>query len=213
MFARRILVVEDEALLRDLLVETCERRGFLARGAGTASDALDAIGEFDPDLVVLDIDLGGGPSGFDIGLEIEMHRPDIGRLYLTRFADRRAAGFTQAPRGRVGYLHKNSISSLETLMTAVESMFDDKTRPPRDDLDKSQPLASLSDAQVEVLKLASEGLSNQAIARVRGTSESAVESLFTGVFRVLEIERSEGVNRRAMAIKNFVDVCGAPLSN
>lgn len=51
---KRVLVVDDEADLRDLLVYNLEQHGFSAHGAGTALAALAAMAELEPDLVVLD---------------------------------------------------------------------------------------------------------------------------------------------------------------
>lgn len=211
MFARRVLIVEDDPFLRGLLVEVCTSRNFETRGAGSFSEALRAFGELDPDLVVLDIDLGSGPSGFDLGAILEDQHPEIPRLYLTRFADLRAAGYENSPSGRVGYLHKESIDSIDAFLESVHSMFKDDIDPRRDDRSQQRPLATLSSAQLEVLRLASSGLSNAAIARKRSTSESAIEGLWTGIFRSLQLDRSEGINLRVAAITKYVEANGLPL--
>lgn len=62
-FVRRVLVVEDEALLRALLKSTLATHGF---EVDTASDAVSAsrmMKAFDPDVMVVDIDLGEGALG------------------------------------------------------------------------------------------------------------------------------------------------------
>jgi DNA-binding NarL/FixJ family response regulator len=210
MFARRVLIVEDDPFLRGLLVEVCASRNFETRGAGSFSEALGAFGELDPDLVVLDIDLGPGPSGFDFGAILEDEHPEIARLYLTRFADLKAAGYQHSPTGRVGYLHKESIQSIDDFMDSVQSMFKDDIEPRRDDRSQQRPLGALSSAQIEVLRLASSGLSNGAIARRRSTSESAIEGLWTGIFRSLQLDRSEGINLRVAAIKRYIEANGLP---
>lgn len=211
VFTRRILIVEDDHMLRDLLVEALSSRDFDTRGASTYSEAQSVFAELDPDLVVLDIDLGAGPSGFDFGGVLEREHPEIPRLYLTRFSDLRSAGYRSEPTGRVGFLNKASISSLDTFVDTVHSMFKDDVEPRRDDRADGRPLAVLSAAQIEVLRLASSGLSNAAIARQRSTSESAIESLWTGIYRALELERTGGLNLRAAAIIRFVETSGLPL--
>jgi DNA-binding response OmpR family regulator len=61
----RVLVVEDEEAVRDLLVEYLEMRGFETEGAPTAVAGLAAMRERRPDLVVLDVHLPGAMSGVD----------------------------------------------------------------------------------------------------------------------------------------------------
>jgi len=58
--ARRILVVEDEPLLRDLIAKSVEASGFIVSTAANAADAKRAIKVSDPDALVLDIELGPG---------------------------------------------------------------------------------------------------------------------------------------------------------
>lgn len=208
---RRILVVEDEVLLRDLIVDACTRHGFDTRGAATAMEARNAVSEFDPDLVVLDIDLGDGPSGADLGHLLERQHPDIALLYLTRFADLRAAGYGSTPGTSVGYLHKEAITSTDELMMQVNAMFRPEVSARRDDLAPGHPLDVLTDAQLDVLRLTSLGLSNRAIAAQRNTSESAVEAHLTAIFRILSVARSPEVNQRVAAIRWYVEAVGRPL--
>jgi DNA-binding NarL/FixJ family response regulator len=95
-------------------------------------------------------------------------------------------------------------------MDSVQSMFKDDIDPRRDDRNQQRPLADLTSAQLEVLRLASSGLSNAAIAQRRSTSESAIEGLWTGIFRSLQLDRSEGINLRVAAIKKYVEANGRP---
>ena len=65
MFARHVVVVEDESLLRDLIAKSLEAAGFTVSTAANAADAKRACAAVDPDAVVVDIELGAGPNGFD----------------------------------------------------------------------------------------------------------------------------------------------------
>ena len=61
----RIMLVDDEPLIIDSLTYSLQREGFEVQSVGDGSVALQAIEEFQPDLVVLDIMLPG-MSGFEI---------------------------------------------------------------------------------------------------------------------------------------------------
>lgn len=55
----RVMVVEDDRALGELLVEELEAEGYAASQWETAEAALDAIDDFEPDLVVSDLQLPG----------------------------------------------------------------------------------------------------------------------------------------------------------
>jgi PAS domain S-box-containing protein len=55
--ARRVLVVEDNADLRELLTTYLSEAGFDVRGEGDGASALEAVGDFDPEVVILDVGL------------------------------------------------------------------------------------------------------------------------------------------------------------
>ena len=57
--AHRIMIVEDDASLAELLVEELEAEGHEARAFESAESALDALDAFEPDVVVSDLQLPG----------------------------------------------------------------------------------------------------------------------------------------------------------
>lgn len=62
----RILAVEDDPTLREVVCELIEREGFReVRGAGTVADALTTFSTWRPDLLLIDIMLPDG-NGFDL---------------------------------------------------------------------------------------------------------------------------------------------------
>jgi DNA-binding response OmpR family regulator len=60
-----ILVVDDEGLVRDLLVRFLGLRGYHVRGAKDGVEALSMVAEFKPDLIVLDLVMPG-MSGIEV---------------------------------------------------------------------------------------------------------------------------------------------------
>ena len=59
MSARRVLVVDDEANIRQLLTDYLHRDGFEVEQAVSGEQALDALARREPDLVILDVRLPG----------------------------------------------------------------------------------------------------------------------------------------------------------
>jgi putative two-component system response regulator len=66
----RILVVDDEAAVRDGLQALLERKGYVVRAAESGANALDECVSFRPDLILLDV-LMPGQDGFDVCREIK----------------------------------------------------------------------------------------------------------------------------------------------
>lgn len=56
----RILIADDEAPIREMLKIACELDGHEVRAEMDAPDALAAYREFEPDLMILDINMPGG---------------------------------------------------------------------------------------------------------------------------------------------------------
>jgi CheY-like chemotaxis protein len=84
---RRVLVVEDEALVRLLVVQILEEAGYAVREAAEARSALELLrsGEF-IDLVVTDVGLPG-VNGKQLADQARGLRPDLKILFMTGYAD------------------------------------------------------------------------------------------------------------------------------
>jgi two-component system KDP operon response regulator KdpE len=60
-----VLIVEDDATLAHALARNLTARGYVIRSAGTVEEALSALQERTPGIVLLDIDLPDG-SGWEV---------------------------------------------------------------------------------------------------------------------------------------------------
>jgi DNA-binding NarL/FixJ family response regulator len=210
MYKRHVVVVEDEAFLRSLLAEYLEKAGFIVTTAATAADARRAIKSVDPDAVVLDIDLGPGPNGLDIGEALLAHSADIAVVYLTSLSDVRFVDESvRTINPRAAYLNKTRINDNNVLVEALESVLQDKgVTAYRHDKDADRPLADLSLTQIQILKLIAEGMTNQQIADVRKRSLSATEGTISRAFQALGVEPSMDGNARVLAARKFLTQSG-----
>lgn len=96
----RILVVEDDRDIAALVAYHLTKEGYQVRTAAGGAEALDAVSEERPDLVVLDVMLPGH-SGLDVLREIR-RRPDLADLPVIMLTARREetdriAGLEPAP--------------------------------------------------------------------------------------------------------------------
>jgi len=81
----RILIIEDESLLRLTIRTRLAREGYEIREAPNAKSGLAAVGEFHPHLVLLDYRLPDG-SGLDILKAIVEHHPDVVVILMTAYS-------------------------------------------------------------------------------------------------------------------------------
>jgi two-component system OmpR family response regulator len=78
----RILVVDDEPNIADVVSMALRFQGFAVQTAGTGRDALAAVRNFDPHLLVLDIMLPD-MEGFDVAERLGAQRAQLPIIFLT----------------------------------------------------------------------------------------------------------------------------------
>ena len=77
----KVLIVEDDAFIRGLIAEYLSKAGFAVTQASNAAEASRLIHLIDPDALVLDIDLGAGPSGIDLVKGLNLNSNEIGIVF------------------------------------------------------------------------------------------------------------------------------------
>src|SRR3954453_23105966 len=88
--AQRVVVADDDVLLREGVAGLLERAGFeIAGQAGDAADLLRVVRDERPDLVIVDIRMppGHDTDGLDAALVIRQELPEVGILVLSAHAE------------------------------------------------------------------------------------------------------------------------------
>ena len=204
-----MLVVEDEALVSLLLTDLLTRAGFEVTTCASAAEVNTLVKEFDPDVALLDINLGGGPSGLDVGHILHRAYPHVGLVFLTKFLDPRVRRERAIPPGSA-FLDKRAISDVDALINAIEQVLHNETAPTRHDVQSGGGLDVLTPTQLETLRLAALGWTNAAIARRRNTHERAVEKRLRAVYRALDVPVDGEVNPRVEAVRRYIAQAGLP---
>jgi signal transduction histidine kinase/ActR/RegA family two-component response regulator len=122
----RVLVVDDDATTRDALRGLLQRWDCVVQTAGSADAAVRAAALARPDLVLCDLDLGGGGDGMDVVRRLRIAHGPVCCAYVTgggspnRLAAARACGdpvlLKPAAPGRLRALlsHAAQVSATET---------------------------------------------------------------------------------------------------
>lgn len=209
-FTRLALVVDDDALIRGFLKEILSGAGFRVEAAASAVEARRILTDFDPDIALLDIDLGPGVNGIDLAHIIANKNALTTILFLTKFPDARSAGSdeTELPNN-AGFIRKEMVSNRDYLLSAVDDALRQE-KPMRHDQLPDRPLGKLTESQFEVLRLVAAGFTNNEIARRRNTTVSAVEQIFKSMTKQLGISPKDSVNPRIEATRIFIEAVGIP---
>jgi DNA-binding NarL/FixJ family response regulator len=201
-FKYRVVIVEDEDFTLNLLRDLLHEAGFNVEIARNVSLAIEKVKSFDPHAVVTDLNFGiNEPSGADLLEYVEKFHPWIGKVVLTSHASSNLAipYGVEIPEG-VTYLVKSELGSISELIDAVNGSIT------KSNLGNSKPVLEnnrivVSTTQGEILLLLAEGYTNSAIARKRGTSLRAVETLIQRTFASLDLNANEDFNPRILAAR------------
>jgi DNA-binding NarL/FixJ family response regulator len=207
-----LLIVEDEPLVRSLLVSLLEPKGGQIKAAANAAEARKITSDFTPDVAILDIELGDGPSGIDLAHVLRTQFPNIGLVFLTHIPEPRVVGVENRniPKN-AAYLRKDRMADTGVLEKAIEAAFKNRvSKDLRDDKNSSHKLTDVSRSQLDVLRLVAMGHSNQEIAAQRGTTVRAVEHLVKRAFAAAGVDSASPGNARVVAAREFIQVAGMP---
>ena len=198
----RVLIVDDHGIMRAGLRMLLESHpGFTVVGeASTCADALALATDTQPDVIVLDLDLGGENAMESIPMLLHT-APETRILILTGVRDPEI--HRQAIRhGAVGLVVKEM--AVETLLQAITKVragevwlestmiarvLGDLTRPqPAPQVSaEATKIARLTEREREVITLVGEGLRNKHIAERLYISEATIRHHLTAIFAKLDV--------------------------
>ncbi|MFZ4486965.1 MAG: response regulator [Candidatus Nanopelagicales bacterium] len=206
-------MVEDEPLMASLLADVLTGHGFEVRTAAEVSAARRAIDAFDPDMLLLDVSLGEGPTGIHLAHAMRLSRPDIAILVFTRHTDIASAttdGLALPPG--VGFLRKHLVSDQAYLIEAMEKVLGEQDNVVTEDKGAEDVFAFLGSSGSRALRLLAEGYDNEEIARRCGVSRKTVERWIEQIYRDLGIDTKGTLNPRVAAARRFFFAVGVPVA-
>lgn len=212
MAKTKVLVVEDESILRSLVSSQLTSQGYEVQTATSAAEARTVAESFRPDVYCLDIELGKGATGIDLAHAIRTTDPRASIVFLTNIPEPRFIGADakSIPRD-AAYLYKPRINDPSELAIAIESARRKKVDSKlRDDKNPTHDLKNVSRSQLDVLHMVALGMSNAEIANARGTTLRAVENLINRACEAANIQKDFGSNQRVKAARTFIRVAGLP---
>ncbi len=195
----RIVLADDHPMIQAAVEAMLRGSDYeLAAKAGTGAEALQAIEEQDPEIVVLDIQMPEG-TGLDVLRKIRASGDNRKVVLLTASIDE--AGFAESLKLAVdGVLLKTSdpallIDCLDSVK-AGDEWIDPLLNAEAARADNSRDRSILSPRETELVKLVRRGMRNRDIAQQLGITEGTVKVYLHSVF-----EKTGVANRTELAIR------------
>ena len=199
---RRLLIIEDDRLLRDHLVRaTSGSPEWSVIAAGNLAAARAQLAKYSIDAVFLDLGLPDG-DGLNLISEFRQANPACEILVITVFADEKRV-ISSLEAGASGYILKSDLADYAgRLVSIIESggspispsiarSLINRLRPPPESAENQ---GLLSQREAEVLQLCSKGLRYAEIAEVLGVSSHTVNTHLKSGYRKLMVHsRAEAV--------------------
>jgi two-component system, NarL family, response regulator DevR len=197
----RILLVDDHIIVRLGLMTLLDGQPDMQviGEAGTAAEAVDAVGRLQPDVVLMDIRLPG-EGGIEATRQVTARFPKSKVVMLTSFADDELV-MRAINAGAVGYVLKQI--GTDELLRAIraaargEALLDPSTTArllsrvrEAERKDEQDAFREFSDREMDVLKYLARGKTNSEIGRLLNLSEKTVGNYVSSMFEKL------GLNNR-----------------
>jgi DNA-binding NarL/FixJ family response regulator len=211
---RRVIVADDDVLLREGLASLLERAGYRLVGqAGDGSELLRLARELRPDLVIVDIRMP--PTHSTEGLEtagvIREELPETAILILSAHVEIAHAMTLLASGSRSGYLLKSRVTDIDEFLETLDhvcrggSVLDPSLVQALVSARRVEdPLDPLTPREREVLALMAEGRSNAGIGRRLWVTEGTVENHVHNVMAKLRLPETNDDHRRVLAVIAFL---------
>ena len=199
----RVLLVEDEDFTRTMVGEMLSSSGITVRPVASVAEALNVIDEFDPNVVLTDLDLGDGPDGADLLTKVAEERPWTGMVVMTAHASPELA-INDASRipEQAGYIVKSEIHSIQNLISVIQESIIMPGNFNGSDSENEEKI-TITTSQAEILRMIADGLSNTSIAEARGITLRAAEALIQRTFVALGVNGDSSINPRVVAVRKW----------
>lgn len=192
----RVCLVEDDQFARSVVSGLLERSNYQVVVADSAKAAIAKLEESDPNVVLLDLDLGDGPTGLAVLEHITRSAPWIAVVILSSHRSPKLVDPAFLPDDH-NFVHlvKSDVTSAEMITEAINAAISGE----RYVVAPQGAVITLTSAQADVLRMIAHGMTNQEIAEARGTGLRAAEAMIQRTLEALGLSASDGVFARVKA--------------
>lgn len=207
----RILILDCNRFELATLADSLRMQGLDIVGQATDSEgALHLFKALNPDSVVINFQ-GCDDKRLELMASFRKLSPGLGIVLLTDSPDLRLYGIKEEllPLG-TQIIEKSAMTDIRQIRSAIEIASQENTRTGWIANQWDPSLNSLTDIQVETLRLLALGLSNADIGRRRFVSEKSVEQTITRIAQHLHVAHEKGRNMRVILASEYYKWLGSP---
>lgn len=215
----RVVIVEDQALLREGIVALLRENGVDVVGqAGDAAGLLRLVNGHKPDLAIVDVRLPPTftDEGIKAAIDVREQHPGLGILILSQYVEPvYTSELLAGGGGGIGYLLKERVADIPAFLDAINRVADGGTALDREvvaELVQSRrqdsSLDELTPRESEVLTLMAEGKTNSGIAEALVVTSGAVEKHISAIFSKLNLPAGGADHRRVLAVLQYLQFSG-----
>lgn len=211
--ALRIVIVDDDPFVRTSLatILTANDDIHVLDQGSNGNDAIDLYNTHRPDILLIDVQMPE-KNGLDAARDIIAVHPDARIVFLTTFSDDEYI-VAALRMGAKGYLIKQEVANIAPALRSVmmgqnvlgdevldrfDTLMQPQTPTPKEDGHAALRQQGLSDRELEILELVSEGLDNKEIATRAYMSEGTVRNHVSTILQKLGLK-----NRTQLAIHYY----------
>ena len=209
----KVMVVDDQVLLKETLLFMLEQDEEISGydGGGDGYEAIENCKRYQPDIVLMDLRMPK-LGGMEASERIKELNPSVKVVILTTFEDDEKI-YEALELGVDGYIIKDI--KPEALLLAVKSSFNDlyvmhqsvakrlQVKKPKKKYEDTLGIINqydLSESEINIIKLISDGKSNKELADLLGFTEGTIKNKVSRLFSKLDLkDRTQVV---IFAIKN-----------
>jgi DNA-binding NarL/FixJ family response regulator len=208
----KLLLVEDDQIILTMMSKAVEAEGFKLLGAATdVVTAMESFKKNQPDVAILDIDLGAGPTGIDLANKIRKINHRVAIVFCTSYKDIRfIKNESHYYPPHTVLLKKSDIVNLDKISNAIHEALEmvrdaDDTKP---DQLSEKFYKNLTNLEIELLAMVASGVSNKNIAKERGISTKSCENAIARLAKKLDIPATENNNQRVLMTRKYFELSG-----
>lgn len=213
----RVMIVDDEGLFRDALKMALASYSQVEviGDACSGLEAIDLAAKLSPNVVLMDIEMGGGLNGIEAARKIQEVNPDTAIIILSMHREKQyVQSLFSGKVQKWSYLLKQTVGDTSALIRAIENCYAglvvlDSSIVAGLVPEEHSPLKKLTKRQLEVLQFMASGDNNEAISEKLCISEKSVENYINVIYQQLTLDSQDGIQPRVKAALLFLKETGA----
>lgn len=198
----RVVIVDDHAVVRAGIRALIETQADLSV-VGEAADsdtAATVVRKMQPDVVLMDLNLGAGPGGADTTAVLR-GMPQPPRVLILTTYDTEADILAAIDAGATGYLLKDAPPD-DVFRAVRDTARGDTVLAPTVAATlvrrAGSPVPLLTSREVEVLELLADGLGNKELAKHLLVSEATIKAHLSHIYAKLDVDTRTGAVTKAI---------------